>query len=516
MALGAFGVAGLVPATVLFERLSTRGVFLARPLGLAFSALLTWIVVAVTPMPYGTPAVIGSAAALLVASAALLSWRREAVTALRARLRPLVAAEAITAVVFVLVLLARMGAPDAWGTEKPADLMLLTAVHRAETFPPLDPWLAGERVSYYHLGYVQMDHIARLAGEPPERAFNLATATVGALAAAGVAGLAVDIVQLGGRRRRRVVLIAGGASLGGLLLVSPLVGLVQIAAANGLGGEGAWGWLGIEGVPARAEVTTFVPEQFWWWWQTTRVVPDVISEYPGFSLVLGDPHPHLLALPLGLAALALAVQVFEGSTPLGWRRWVARPELLVLTAAVFASLVMTNAWDVITYGTLWGAAGWWSAMRTGWPALLAGYIAARWAMAPAVVGLMLAWPFLVTLDPQPLSLAPVVGEYSDAGRWLLFWAPLLVPAAVGVALAWPPWHSGPPGRRHLLDAALVAALPVAAWTAWLLVEGGGAELSDRGWGWITLIALVAALAWVGATLASEPLGRRAQGAGLFV
>ncbi len=512
-AVALVGVAGLVPVAVLFERLSSRGVFLARPLGLALVALVTWLVVRLTDVPYGTPVVIASLVAVLVASGGIAWWRRETIPAVRARWRSLLVAEVLTAVVFALVLWARVLAPDAWGTEKPADLMLLNAVHGASDFPPHDPWLAGERLSYYYLGHVQTDLVGRLSGQAPESAFNLVTATVGGLAAAAVAGLAIDLVQLGGPQRRRVTAVAGGAAVCALLFVSPLVGLVQIASGNGLGGEAVWGWLGLDSVPAAPKAVTFVPEQYWWWWPTTRVVPGVISEYPGFSLVLGDPHPHLLALPLGLTALALVLQAFEGGTPLGWRRWVVRPEQLVLTSAVFAALVATNAWDVITYGALLGAAAWWSAARAGWPVLLAGFIAARWVMAPAALALLIAWPFLNSLDPQPLGVAPVAGEYSDPGRWLLFWGPLLIVAVLGVVGTGLGWR---PGRRHLTGAWIASALLVTAWVAWLPFEGEAGEVLDRSWGWITLAGLVAGAGWVGALLASEPPGRRGQGGALFL
>ncbi len=513
-ALSLLGLAGLVPSALLFDRLSSRGVFLARPLGVALVALVTWLVVVIRGVEYGTPVVLVSLAAVLGASVGLAWWRRDVVPAVLARWRSIAVAEVITVVVFALVLWARVLAPDVWGTEKPADLMLLNAVHVARDFPPLDPWLAGERLSYYYLGHVQADVVGRLSGQAPEYAFNLVTATAGALAAAAVAGIAVDVVQLGGAKRRRVLVLAGGVALAAMLLVSPLVGLVQIASGNGIGGDAVWGWLGLgESVPARPDATTFVPDQYWWWWPTTRVVPGVISEYPGFSLVLGDPHPHLLALPLGLTALALAVQVFEGGTPLGWRRWVVRPEQLVLTAAVFAALVITNAWDTITYGALWAGAALWAAIRTGWPVHVAAFIVARWAMVPAGLALLVAWPFLDSLEPQPLGLAPVMGEYSDPGRWLLFWAPLGMIAVMGVVGAGLGWR---PERRRIRLAALLAALPVLAWAYLMVMLGDASELLDRSWGWITLGGLVAALAWVGAMLAAEPPGRRAQGGGLFL
>ena len=56
----------------------------------------------------------------------------------------------------------------------------------------------------------------------------------------------------------------------------------------------------------------------WWWWRASRVIHDLdpngntmgvqpIDEFPGFSFLLGDMHPHVLALPFVLLALALAL-----------------------------------------------------------------------------------------------------------------------------------------------------------------------------------------------------------------
>ena len=86
-ALALVGIAGLVPSVALFERLSSRGVFLARPLGLALVALLTWLVVRLTDVPYGTPVVIASLVAVLGASGGLAWWRRGTLAAIRARWR---------------------------------------------------------------------------------------------------------------------------------------------------------------------------------------------------------------------------------------------------------------------------------------------------------------------------------------------------------------------------------------------------------------------------------------------
>lgn len=507
LALLIVGAAGLLPAAYLFDRLDSRGVFLARPLAMALTGLATWLVVHLTPVTYGTPVVVASLVALF-AWGASMAWRDpQLVRSLVARWRRLLAAETIFLALFIVVALLRGGTPGAWATEKPVDLLFLTAVHRAETFPPPDPWLSGERLSYYHLGQVQMDGIARLSGNPPEIAFNLSTATAAAAAGVAVIGVALDIVVLGAAgRRRRVVLATGGVALGGFFLAAPLIGLVQVLAANGLGGEGAWGWLNVEGVPTTGGSSGFVPEAFWWWWPVTRSIPGVIAEFPAFTVLLGDPHAHLFAVPLGIVALSLGIQVFEGGSPLTWRRWLRQPERLLLTAGVFAALTMTNSWDVITYGAIWALAAWWSAARTGWSPLLAAFIAARWAAVPAVVALVMAWPFMATLDPNPLGLAPVVGEYSDPGRWLLVWLPVLAPALVALTVL------RPASRRWLPAGLGVAVLPVALWGGWIVGLAEGGELAARAWGWITLAMLVGALGWCGAAAAGIDARDRATGA----
>ncbi|MEX1022150.1 MAG: DUF2298 domain-containing protein, partial [Dehalococcoidia bacterium] len=385
VALLVVGAAGLLPSALLFDRLESRGILYARPLAMALTALATYVVVAVTPVPYGTPAV-GASIVALLAWGGSIAWRRpDLLRDLLARWRGLLAGEAAFFAVFAVVLFARAQAPDAWATEKPADLMFLTAVHHASEFPPADPWLSGERLSYYVLGQVQVDHVARIAGVAPGAAFNLATATATAAAALAAMGVAADLVRLGGRRRPSSALVAAGVAGAGLLLAAPLAGVVQVLAANGLGGAGVWGALGIEGVPVAAGATGGVPDGFWWWWPTSRVIPGGLNEYPAFTVLLGDPHAHLLALPLALVALALAAQVFEGVTPLTWRRWLRGPDTLLLTAGVFAALVMTSAWDVITFGAIWAGAAWWAVVRAGWPVHLGAFIVARWAAVPALL-----------------------------------------------------------------------------------------------------------------------------------
>ncbi|RLT36461.1 MAG: hypothetical protein DWI58_18695 [Chloroflexi bacterium] len=500
LVLSIIGVCGLLPAALLCDRLHTRGVLYARPLALAVIGIAVWLIAWLGWVRYGTPLALGGVVAL-GAWSATIAWRRpEVLRAVIARRTTIFAGEALCLVVFALVLLARAQAPDATGTEKPMDLMMLTAVHGAARMPPADPWLSGFTLSYYHLGQVEADIVGRLSGNAPSVTFNLATATAGALAAVALAGVVIDVIALGrggARLPRGAVIVAVGVAVATLLLVTPLVGLVNLAAVNGLGDRAWWSGLGVEGVPVPEGVTDGVPTAFWWWWTSTRVLPGTITEFPAFTLLLGDPHAHLLALPIDLVAVALAVETFEGGAPLTWRRWMQQPERLLLTAVVFAAIVMTNTWDIAVYGGLWGAAAVLAYLRTGWSVMPSMIGAGRWAIAPAAVAVVLAWGFIESIDAPPLGLAVVTGEHSDPVRWLLVWLPPLLP--IGAAIAWLRPHLA---RRALLGACMLVALPIAMWTSALIASGSASELVVRGSGWLVIGGLAVGIAFAGASSAT--------------
>jgi YYY domain-containing protein len=110
------------------------------------------------------------------------------------------------------------------------------------------------------------------------------------------------------------------------------------------------------------------------WWDPSRIIQDYrvvqlpgqpakketvgydnISEFPAFSFVLADMHPHVMALPLVLLAIAAALalsrrKVLRGSrwrdgVPPGFHSWLT----LILVGLIVGSLYTTNTWDFPTY-----------------------------------------------------------------------------------------------------------------------------------------------------------------------
>ncbi len=80
-----------------------------------------------------------------------------------------------------------------------------------------------------------------------------------------------------------------------------------------------------------------------------------INEFPAFSLLLADLHPHVMALPLVLLALACALafsrrrvlrgQHWRDGLPRGLHAWLS----LAVVGIIIGSLYTTNTWDYPTY-----------------------------------------------------------------------------------------------------------------------------------------------------------------------
>ena len=484
----ALGAASLVPAALTFPQTWSAGATLGRPLVLLLWAEGVWLLTALTPVPYGQGTVVASALAVVALSAGVSIARPETFGRVRARWRRVLAGELLFAAVFGALVLVRAQAPAAFGNEKPMEMLLLTAVHHADSMPPEDPWFAGEPVAYYHLGYVAVDLLARLSSVGLGTAFNLALASAGAMAATATAGVAADLAALASRRI--VPWLAAGLATVSFLLVAPLQGVLDVAWNHGLGTEGVWARLGVPEFPGPIDTVGYEPGPEWWWWHPTRVIPGTITEFPGFSLLLGDLHPHVLALPFGILALALVARTtVAAEEPPGLLFWRRYPGLLLVTGAVFGGLYMTNAWDVVPYGVVWAGASLLVASR-GNGSLMARLTGAAVHVAlPALIAVVVALPF-AREDSAPVAGIGLVSQGSDPVRFSLVWVPLILPVAAAVLL----WR--PRIERRVGAAALaIAFAAVSAWVAAATLGGHEDALVARGAGWGVLAVLCLAGSW---------------------
>ncbi|MHB0868339.1 MAG: DUF2298 domain-containing protein, partial [Chloroflexota bacterium] len=373
LALELLGLLALPLAWRLFARFPDRGYGLAKVLGLLLVSYVAWLLPSLRLLPFGREAILAGAVAVGGISGVLLFRHWAALRDfLLSHRRVMLVHELVFLGAFALFWAIRARNPDLWhvnfGGEKPMEFAFLNAVAKSTYFPPYDPWMAGGYINYYYFGFVMVATVMRLTGIVPAVAFNLAIPSIFALTAAGLfsfgfnyllrAGrLAADALPdravLGGLATAAIVLIAGNLDgpvqmvealwkQGGLQLKSTIPMLEGLAK----GAVGAWAVL-VGG-------KTLPPLDFW---RSTRVIgpenPTPITEFPYFTFLYGDLHPHMMAMPLATLALGLALAVvWQGRGGRG----VDRVLLVGMGGLVVGALQVTNSWDYPTYLVLLSAA----------------------------------------------------------------------------------------------------------------------------------------------------------------
>ena len=316
----------------VFARFQDGGYGLAKVLGLVMVAYVAWLIPSLRLLPFGPAAILVGVALLSAASAAVLVANGHAFGRfLSAHWRTVVVHEALFLGAFLLFYLIRLRNPDLWhlnfGGEKPMEFAYLNAVAKSSYFPPYDPWMAGGYINYYYFGFVIVATLIRLTGIVPSVAFNLAIPSIFALTAAGLFSFGFNYALRMQRQMARLVpgpaVLTGLATAALVLVVGNLDGPIQIL-------EGLWRAAGPQfqqfkstlpflegGVKAAAGAWAVVlggkTMPVFDFWRSTRVIgpesPGPISEFPYFTFLYGDLHPHMIAMPLGALALALVLAI---------------------------------------------------------------------------------------------------------------------------------------------------------------------------------------------------------------
>ena len=186
------GLAAVPLAATFLRGLPDRGFGVAKVLGLLVTVWLAYILAMLQMASFGRGLLLMCALVLIGVSAWLL-WRQGGalINDFRARLRDrgfvryLIVAESLYTAMFIFWVVMRAFSPDIFGTEKFMDFGFMNAIVKSATFPPNDPWLAGQPINYYYFGYVMMASLSLLSGVPTEYGFNLANASLAALTALG-------------------------------------------------------------------------------------------------------------------------------------------------------------------------------------------------------------------------------------------------------------------------------------------------------------------------------------------
>jgi uncharacterized membrane protein len=186
----------------------------------------------------------------------------------------------------------------------------------------------------------------------------------------------------------------------------------------------------------------------WWWWQASRIVQDfdfnwvnkgdIINEFPFFSFLLADLHPHVLAMPFAFLAITLALNLFlgggEGQMRWLWMKFGISPVYFLLVSLVLGSLSFFNTWDFPFYVAIFSGAYLLRGMLLGEKGI--GFDHTLWStlgkfiilgFALGVSGVLLFLPFYFGFQSQAGGPLPNL-IYITKGIYLwIHFIPFLVP-----------------------------------------------------------------------------------------
>ena len=516
----------------LFPALADRGFSLVRALGMLVWGYLFWMMASLGIIQNdGAGLLLAMLVLATISGLGLFNKNNRSMLGewIKTHVRMIVCMEVLFFLAFAFLAFVRAGNPEIVGTEKPMELAFINAILRSPTFPPHDPWLSGYAISYYYFGYVMTAMLAKATSVLGSVAFNLMLALIFALSALGAYGLLFNLLSAW---RKKHPAPAGQRGLAGLpllgpfflLIVSNFEGFLELLHNRGLfwtytpigtATSKFWSWLGIldlDQVPAKPFI--WAPQRYYWWWRASRVIQDldlagkstgrseIIDEFPFFSYLLGDLHPHVLAMPFGLLALAVAFNLFaggwKGETDLGFVRIPVKPLGLFFGAVILGGLAFLNIWDIlIGFALILGAFVLARALESGWSwkrledALTLG-------IPLGLLAIVLYIPFYIGFSSQAGGLLPNLDDPTRGVQLWVMFGPLFLPVIAYLVYLWR-------GEKHPFNWKLGFGLAGAAalllwgcsWAIGLLVN---LKLPDTAASYLASQGFVSLALYFGATL----------------
>jgi YYY domain-containing protein len=513
----------------LFPVLADRGYVLSRALGLLLWGFIFWLLASLGIVQNNTAGILTALVILLglsiwalyrpsegaglkdqnMLSSSLMDSSRSVIDWVKINWKLVLTTEVLFLAAFSFMALVRAANPEALGTEKPMELAFINAIIHSPTFPPHDPWLSGYSISYYYFGYVMTGLLAKITATSGGVAFNLMLALMFGLDAIGSFGVVFNLLEAykSGRLKENLDAAAGGIrSIAGallapifLLLAGNFEGFLEILHRLGIfwpkspSAFNFWTWLDIKDLrEAPLPPFTINPAHlnYYWWWRASRVVQEyklngaeteIIDEFPAFSYILGDLHPHILAMPFALLIIAGALNLFLG----GWKGSIdlklVRPRIswrgFLASAILLGGIAFLNTWDFPIYFALYCGAFLLARVHES------GWARERWweffelAIPLGLASILFYLPFYLGFSSQAGGIIPtLINPIRGAHLWVMF-GPLLIFLFAYLVYLWRVEKLGANWKTAFL---LIGGLVIGMWgIAWILVFVANSISPDR-------------------------------------
>ena len=467
----------------LLPNLRDRGASIAMPFGILTVGYASWIlsVLRIVPSTQMTIVLLLILMAGLSAWIVGRNWRAMVEFVVRERVT-LALGQIVFLGVFAVWIMYRFHDPSINHTEQPMDFMFLNSTARSMLGTPEDSWLRGAGVSYYYFGYWNFALLTKVTGIVSSVTYNLSLALVPAMAAMGMYGLVSNLVRADQGKVKAAVLTGIAAALL-LVFLANLEGVLEFMRANGMGSDGFWSWVAVEGLTAPVGSLTqeWWPTENWWWWRATRVISSfdagiqsdyTIHEFPAFSYVLGDLHPHVMSIPFVVMFLGFLWNLWPAPSAWSWSDWRAYLSLFVI-AFLLGGLGFTNMWDLPVFGLVFLIIAALKVYESGKTRIRDLVLdTAPLTLLVGVAVFVLYSPYFLTFTSQVGGIGALAGPGTRSLHLVLVWAPYLVAVVPFVVMVYWRTKVKEDWTRTTFYALLAGFLPFVVWVP-LYLNGGG-------------------------------------------
>ncbi len=366
IALLMIGLTVLPMTVIMFRGFHDQGYLFAKPIGLALSGYLLWVISSLKLMRFTTVNCILCIIALLVLNLYILYYHHK-----KHPKTPLISKTAVKhflneELVFLLLLVLwcyiKGFKAEAYGTEKFMDYGFMASIMRSEYMPPYDMWYSGGTINYYYFGQYLATFLTKASSITVNLGYNLMLMTISSLSMLLPYSIVYNITSamLSKRNimnRRKLPLLSG--MLGGFILSCssnmhfPIFRWIVPMIQEMLGLEVSSYWF-----PDATRYIGYQPE----------TSDKTIHEFPAYSTVLGDLHAHYINMifVLTLIGLLFAWYLHQNQKNYVKDLWkkkittkeclkeVCEPNVLMITFLI-GMFHMTNFWDFPIYYVVSGA-----------------------------------------------------------------------------------------------------------------------------------------------------------------
>ena len=445
------GFAALPLCWRILGSLPDKGYTLSRSVGLLLTGFVFWLLASMGFLENTTGSMVMAWVLVLVIAVMAYASLPGARVNLREYWRENRGVIITTEVLFFVMLLGwtvfRAFQNDTFSTEKPMEMAFISGIMRSENFPPNDTWLSGFSISYYYFGYVMAAMLSMLSGVSSGVGFSMTNALLFSLTGITALGVVYNMARSSFFSRNPQNTNRSSGQMGALsagvlalifvtLLSNYQFPLIEYPYQTGTVTQSTLDFWQTQG---RFDLP---PEQFgspaaddwdrWWWFRASRVLTDFnldgtligvqpIDEFPQFSFLLSDNHPHVLALPFVLLSLGMALNLLlTGRDP-------NRYELLFY-GIVIGGLIFLNTWDgPIHLVILIGADALRRLMKRGGRIHLADWLSmVLMGVIVLVIALVAYLPFFIGFRSQAAGIIPNLIYPTGLQRYFIMFGPLLI------------------------------------------------------------------------------------------